>query len=368
MPKEPMYIAESKMDFHQRAVWNLQFDESYIVVGCAGSGKSCLALLKIKALAEMNKQPFYLVTLVRSLVEYLRNEMGSNNLPRESVITHEEWTTKKVTPWCAQYFKIPDENRVIHGKPNFLLVDECQDLSIEEISKLRSACQGIFLYGDDEQQIMAFGSRVPTSIGAIREKLKLPVYRLQLNYRLPKPVAEFAQEISGSASLKDHCKNERGGKPFMVKVPQKERAKKILFLSDNQHYEDVGVLCRTDDEVQKVVNSLRETDRTASARYDNNGSYEYINQNSRFKVMNFHQAKGQQFEAVFLLLSDSDAKIDANEKDKHWQYDRNLLYVGVTRTYHALYIFYEDSLPDMLRPIPLILYHSELDSQQIVQV
>lgn len=358
MPKQQMYIAEATVDDEQREILNKKFEHSHIVAGCAGSGKSCLALLRIKMLAEMDAQPFYLVTFVRSLVEYLRCELRANDMPGECIVTQKEWSQGFITNWCGAKFGIPEQNRQLSREPNYLLVDECQDLPLDVIQKMKEMTRKtIFLYGDDEQQIMGFLDRHPATITQIGTKLNIPIYKLRLNYRLPKKVAAFAQEISGSADLEKHCKNADGEKPYVIRIPhQKDQVEAIIALSNQNHYDDVGILCRTDSQVRSIVQLLRETESSVSARYDIGGSYEYLGNTTRFRVMNTHQAKGQQFEAVFLLMEDN------------VQYESNVVYVAVTRTYHALYVFFHNDLPAILRNIPLDRYRtslSELDAPLI---
>ena len=355
-----MYIAESTVHDEQREILNKRLDHSHIVAGCAGSGKSCLALLRIKMLEAMGAQPYYLVTFVRSLVEYLRWELRANDMPGECVVTQEEWSNGLITSWCAAKFGIPEQKRQLSREPNYLLVDECQDLPLDIIRSMKEMTRKtIFLYGDDEQQIMGFLNRHPAKITQIGAELRLPIYKLRLNYRLPKKVAAFAQEISGGADLERHCMNADGDKPYVIRLPrQEDRINTIISLCDQNHFDDVGILCRTDEQVFSIYCALREKVNSVSARYDVDGRFEYLKNDTRFRVMNCHQAKGQQFEAVFLLLEDN------------IQYDSNVLYVAVTRTYLALYVLYQNVLPTVLRHIPLDRYRtslSELDSP-LVQV
>ena len=356
-----MYIAESKVDHEQRDILNKKLDHSHLVVGCAGSGKSCLALLRIKMLSEMKDSgPYYLVTFVRSLVEYLRQELRVNKLPGECVVTHKEWTEGRITPWCGRHFNIPAGRWQLNRIPNYLLVDECQDLPLEAIRQMRQATQkAIFLYGDDEQQIMDFTERQPANVTQIGRELNLPTYRLRLNYRLPKKVARFAQEVSGSPDLEVHCRNEDGNKPYVIRVDAQNRVQLITELANRNHYEEIGILCRSDEQVKHTYEDLLKRGMDVSARYNvADGKFKYLHHKTRFKVMNFHQAKGQQFEAVFLWLEDN------------VQYDPKVLYVGITRTYHSLYVMYERTLPGPLHGIPLALYRSDLAEldQPLVQV
>lgn len=360
MPKKSMYIAEATIDDEQREILNKQIDHSHIVQGCAGSGKSCLALLRVKMLATHNAGPFYLVTFVRNLVEYLRKELRDNDIPGERVITHTEWGNGIITEWMGNRFGIAPEHRQISREPNYLLVDECQDLSLDEIRRLKQAARtAIFLYGDDEQQIMSFRTN-PARIKQIGVELNVPIYRLRFNYRLPKKVASFAQEISGSGDLEKHCMNSDGDKPYVISMPTRDQQiATIVSLKDQNHYDEVGILCRTEPQVVEVFRQLQARGVSVSARYSlDDGNFSYIDPLTTFKVMNYHQAKGQQFEAVFLMLEDEA------------QCDRNLLYVGVTRTYHALYIIYQHVLPELLRSIPLDRYRSTLTEMDapLVQV
>jgi len=350
MSKKSMYFAEATAAPEQRAIIDKKMDHSYIVRGCAGSGKSYLALLKIKMLADMNTGDYYLITLVRNLVEYLRNELCANGISAENLITHYEWNHRERSASYARRYGIPQDKRNIIANPSYLLVDECQDLEIGELMALKDAVkEHIFLYGDDEQQIMEFAGRNPAMIDRIASTLDLPIYSLIFNYRLPKKVASFAQEISGNPQLENHCKEEAGEKPYVVKVSSlEEQIDMILDLKENKNYEDVGILCKTDNMVSEIVGALKGRNADVSGKYSLNDAFSHINPASTYKVMNYHQAKGRQFEAVFMLLEDDDI-------------ETNVLYVGITRTYRALYILYETQLPAIIRSIPKKFYRRRLD-------
>jgi DNA helicase IV len=46
----PIYVDAGKLDLNQRGIYNLKLDAKFIVKGCAGSGKTSLALLRMKQL------------------------------------------------------------------------------------------------------------------------------------------------------------------------------------------------------------------------------------------------------------------------------------------------------------------------------
>lgn len=84
-----MYVSVSDIqhDTDQVRVYNLKKDKRYIVDGCAGSGKSSLALLLLqRILAESGEQddvptPVYYVTTVHELVESVRQQFTSFTPP-----------------------------------------------------------------------------------------------------------------------------------------------------------------------------------------------------------------------------------------------------------------------------------------------
>ena len=78
------------------------------------------------------------------------------------------------------------------------------------------------------------------------------------------------------------------------------------------------------------------------------------------QIMTCHQAKGLQFEAVFLL----------SWPDLKDELEVNCYYVAVTRTYNSLFVFYTDRLPSVVDNIPREYYNNSLASSQenILQV
>ena len=55
MPKRSFYVKDSELDDYQVKIINKRTDNSFIVKGCAGSGKSILALWKAKKIQNEGK-------------------------------------------------------------------------------------------------------------------------------------------------------------------------------------------------------------------------------------------------------------------------------------------------------------------------
>ena len=56
MAKRSFYVKDTELDDYQFKVINKKTDNSYIVKGCAGSGKSILALWKAKQIQDEQKK------------------------------------------------------------------------------------------------------------------------------------------------------------------------------------------------------------------------------------------------------------------------------------------------------------------------
>ena len=71
MAKRSFYVKDSELDDYQVKVINKKTDNSYIVKGCAGSGKSILALWKAKQIQEGGKGSYLYVVYTKALRQYM---------------------------------------------------------------------------------------------------------------------------------------------------------------------------------------------------------------------------------------------------------------------------------------------------------
>lgn len=78
MAKRSFYVKDSELDDYQVKVINKKTDNSYIVKGCAGSGKSILALWKAKQIQDEHKGTFLYVVYTKSLRQYMKDNAEAN--------------------------------------------------------------------------------------------------------------------------------------------------------------------------------------------------------------------------------------------------------------------------------------------------
>lgn len=378
----PIYVEVGKLNLQQHAIYDARNDAKFIVKGCAGSGKTTLALLRIKQLlaneSADGQTPFYYVAFVRELVECMRREI--EQLPdietkfNDYAITYENWSNGVITDWVRQEFGIrarpnmciPDYKRgftntiiKVNKQPEYLFVDECQDFEIEDIeSFMKGAQKGIVFYGDEDQHIMTWRGRRPVTIQTIRDRFNLPIHELIFNYRLPEEIAKFAEQLGGRADLHRHCKSLYHEKPFMIRVKDKNDANAFMMKRiSNFGLQDVGIAYTENEQVRDAYGALAQGlgRKHVSASWNikpaasNEKPREGVHWSHLYptpvKIMTYEKIKGQQFETVFLFVS---GELSAEMVKR--------FYVGVTRAERFLYVLYTDPMPSVLRQVPEALY------------
>lgn len=335
MAKRSFYVKDSELDDYQVKVINKKTDNPYIVKGCAGSGKSILALWKAKQIQDEQRGSFLYIVFTKALMQYMADGIKQVGILQDNVDYHWNW--------------------VKAGSPSadYIIVDEAQDFSIEDIELFRTkAKKALLLYGDSAQQLYTFIKNKRTvSIEDIQYFTKFPVEQLVFNHRLPKKIARVAQYFnSENDDLVERCLIEGTEKPKILKYASVEKQyDAIISLIQNKHMEDVGILFRTNDEVERAYTYFTEHGMNVEAKYGRFMDLDFNSDNP--KIMTYHSSKGLQFEHVFI------PECTTEDED-----NRPPLYVAVTRTYSSLYIMHSGNLSSLFDGIPTNLYDTNLTS------
>lgn len=411
-----MYVSVSDImrDPDQTTVYNLQTDRRYIVEGCAGSGKSSLALLLLQKIlanlgeADETPTPVYYVTTAHELVECVRQQFALFDSPpryNDYAITggradggdaQSMWASQRISdlqrknqdptgPYVinsrrcmlsrrevqGEYRTFINEDIRINHTPDYLLIDEAQDFnraSIEDF--LKSARKGCVFYGDDTQSIMGFNN--PMHLRDIEVLLKarygetgtgnrVIIYRytLKRNWRLSREIAAFAQALPNGVSDPDlltRCRGEYHEKPVLCQ--KNSEADMIEYIRARAikatHDDDVGIILRTNEEVYTFFDMLKGMGNV-SARYN------------KVRVTD-----GESEWEEYDYLRDTPVKIMTYENAKGQQFrdvflvgsndilrDKeglNRFYVGVTRAERYLRILYSGQKPTFLQNVDPDLY------------
>lgn len=333
-------IKESELDDDQIKVLTATLDKSCIVSGCAGSGKSVLALIKAQRIQKERGNDYEIIVYTKALCRYMESGRKALGLNNPFYYLH-KWKRS----WCDK-------------QADYIIVDEIQDFTSEEIQEfINAARKNFFFFGDTAQSIYD-GFKVTVALKDIHYLLpqgnKPKESKLYNNYRLPIQVARFVQYVGvGLDPFEENTYKNAGGDDSIPHVLQYkspiEQIKAIKRIIGDR-LTDVAILLPLNEQVKEVGKILTSLEVNYEQKY-NNKDPEKAKDNLEFdtsnlKLMTYHSAKGLQFETVFLpLLETSDVEAK-----------RKALYVAMTRTYKQLYIMYSGNLPNVLANIPAELY------------
>jgi len=341
MPKRSFYVKDSELDDYQVKIINKRTDDSFIVKGCAGSGKSILALWKAKQIQNEGRGTYQFIVFTKALMQYMSDGVHQVGINANNVDYHWHWENRKGAP-----------------EADYIIVDEAQDFSKEDILKFKSkARKALLLYGDSAQQLYKFiQNKTTVSMEEIQRITDYEMEQLVFNHRLPKKIARLAQYISNTKDdLEGRCKNEGVEMPKILKYNTfNTQLNAIAEIIKNRNFEDVGILFRHNEDVKKAYDYLSAKGLNVEAKYEDrtdwrNGKMSLNFNSENPKLITYHSSKGLQFEAVFVpecTCSDND--------------DRNPLYVAITRTYQSLYIMHSGNLSHFFDIIPTNLYEKSL--------
>lgn len=345
MAKKDWMIIESELDEDQIKVLMATNDKSCLVSGCAGSGKSVLALIKAQRIQKEKGNNYQIIVYTKALCNYM-------NAGRETLGLHNDF-----------YYHWQWENRLGCPSSDYVIVDEIQDFTREEIQEFINATnKNFFFFGDTAQSIYQ-GLKKTMPVNGINrlfsyenEPKNFALYR---NYRLPIPAERVAQYIGLDLDAFDEktYKSEETAIPkFICYNSFNDQIKAIAKIIQRGTLSDVGILLPHNEDVREVSTLLNSLGLNHEAKYKDEEDWHNSVNNLDFttsnpKVMTYHSAKGLQFEAVFLpgispLSDDSDRKIS----------EQKALYVAMTRTYRYLYVMYSGFLPAPLNKVPSNLY------------
>lgn len=347
MPKRDFYVKEEELDDYQVKIINKRTDSSFIVKGCAGSGKSILALWKAKQIQE-NGNSFLFVIFTKALKQYMKDGIAQIGLSANNVENYNQcfFWSKDSGIWKQGDWK--------KGKFDYLIVDEAQDFSKEDILLFKDkAKKALLLYGDSAQQLYKFFTdKTAISMDDMAYITRFPTEQLVFNHRLPKKIARLAERINNeNDDLENRCRKEGVELPKILRYSSlNTQLDNIAEIIKNRNFEDVGILLRNNADVKKVADYLTSKGIKVEAKVNDNVELDFNSSNP--KIMTYHSSKGLQFEAVFLpecMASDTD--------------DRNPLYVAITRTYQSLYIMHSGNLSSFFDAVPTNLYESSLTTE-----
>ena len=312
-----------------------------IVQGGAGTGKSLLALEKVRESSAREKKVLYLC-FNRNMAEYARNSLKDSDNSYITISTFHALIMKSINEasvfdlntkdLCKRYIESMPE----HSKYDYLVIDEAQDLMLTEVLDvlnefvLNGIAKGnwvVFL--DHNQNIFNKSGEYDFAIEYLRELSNPVVYSLNYNCRNTEQIALRTAALSlvpPAKKLKISgpnvvAKNYENQLDFVSKF-KKEVASVI---AGGVSPKDIVILSR-----KKLKNSmLSDVDTVCNLKLiEKENSLEYHNGTLRYYTIQSY--KGLEANIVFLV------DIDGFGDDQ----SRFLNYVAMSRAKLLLYVFY----------------------------
>lgn len=333
MAKEAWYINESELDDYQVPIIQKKMSNSFVVKGCAGSGKTVLALWKAREINDSNLGTYYVIVYTKALRQFINDGINEIGLSQSRVIHFEQW------------------KRLGNPSADFVIIDEVQDFTKEELDILQKSAQKAFiLFGDTAQQIYKGLKPNLMSMEDIAFHTKLPLEQLVLNHRLPKKIARVAEYVNSTGdTLESRCTKEGANKPFIIEASNwNEQLNFIKNTIEERGYTDVGILFPRNKDVKLADEFFKQIGFGVESKYDinypDNVKFNLNFHSDNPKLLTYHSSKGLQFEAVFIPMIGVDTLNGESE---------NPLYVALTRTYQDLFVIKSN---DKLNEIPSTLF------------
>ena len=354
MPKQNFFVNEDELDDYQVQVQMRKIDRSMIVSGCAGSGKSILALWKANDISKLQaNQTFIFIVFTKALIKFMKDgikyinetkKIGEPKLEENNFVYYEDWKRK--------------------GCPSadFIIVDEVQDFTREEISQFKKATKkAFFFWGDTAQSIYPKKKGIPTQdLLSIASEAGILPELLALNHRLKRKVARLAAFLTSDDELVNRCRKEGTALPWILRYKTlEEQLDTAMQQIKNRQITDAAILFPTNPMVIKAYEYLKKKGHSVEAKFDDKQDFSNSKLDLNFdsdnpKLMTYHSAKGLQFEAVFLPECDLPEVMGVKP-----------LYVATTRTYEYLYIMYSNKLSRFFDAVPNNLYSTSLEEARI---
>ncbi|MBQ8531400.1 MAG: ATP-binding domain-containing protein [Parabacteroides sp.] len=352
MAKKDWMIKESELDEDQIQVLMATHEKSCVVTGCAGSGKSALALIKAGRIQKEKGNNYKIIVFTKALCRYM-------NAGKEAL---------KLTNDFFYYWDW--KNHYNAPSADYIIVDEIQDFTKEEIEEFISASEKAFFFFGDTAQSIYGGFKTTFPVEKIQnlvpQNKRFKTFDLYRNYRLPIPVARLVQYIGIDLDGYDEniYKSRENQIPKLLQYENiEEQAKSIVEIIKRYSLTDVGILLPYNDDVLIFHRLFNEYGLNHEIKYEDKqcwtnriDSLNFTTENP--KVMTYHSAKGLQFETVFIPNIRELNMLRMEQEQK-------ALYVAMTRTYRDLYIMYSGNLPSHLSEsvIPKELYETSLTKE-----
>jgi len=364
------WLARKDLDRDQNLVISLPVDESAQITGPPGCGKTNLLLLRANYYYLQGLRNICILTLTRSLTDFIKTGADQYDFPTEKITTIKEWQIAFLRqfgePIPASIGDFGKDRAALGEAVNALidrrgltklyqaiLLDEAQDCLPSEVDAFAKVAERIFCSADERQKIY----RGPNSLLALQGHIKHNIaltYHYRNGLNICKIADAIAKENKAYRALSATSNYNEKANPSTVE------SFRLGTLTDQVNAvidrlgiqmaafpkEFIGVLVPKVETMGKVWQEISASRFGRSATLIHGSSDDPPSVARPILVSSFHAAKGFEFRAAHLLACEELSKFSLN---------RNMAYTAVTRAKTSLTLYYSKPLLGYLeRAIDLV--------------
>ncbi|SCZ31986.1 MULTISPECIES: AAA family ATPase [Burkholderia] len=347
---EIFWVSESNLDPDQtQAVQGIGVDESFLLRGPAGSGKTNILLLRAKWFTLKAKSHLQLVVFTKSLKVFLQSGCAQYKLSPDIVVTGVQFFRSLLDENGIEYELTKDfevDRAMLAGKAkalieakdikqiyDALLVDEAQDYTDTELYVFRRLANRLVLAADSRQSIY----KSTHSPGYLENLVGDKVVTLEYHYRSGLKICNVADAILRDPvnypPVSDQCLYDETARPSLIDSHacgsfDAQISEILLRLPDQLKLypqQRIGVLFPKNEQKQAFLTALE-----SSA----------IGPEQRIWVDTLHGSKGWEFVATHIGGCEALPKMGPAQK--------RLIYTGILRARTSVSLYYSGNLPGYL--------------------
>ncbi|WP_180124903.1 UvrD-helicase domain-containing protein [Rhodoferax sp. BLA1] len=344
------WINDKDLDKEQgRAVQNIGIDESFLIRGPAGSGKTNILLLRAKRLVLKKLSNLKVIVFTSSLRDFVRLGCAQYGVPPEIATTGIRLFRDLLDEYGVSYSLTKDfevDRNLLAGKAkalldshgientfDSLLVDEAQDYTDTELLVLRKLTKRLVLVADTRQSIY----KMTHTPGVLEQLVGDNVVNLKYHYRSGLHICKVADGILKDSknfpAIAAESKYDEKSKPSSVVIVRcdgfDEQIAAILKKLGPQlnlyPTEHIGVLFPKKEQCVAFEKFLADSSLVDKGRIWSD---------------TLHGGKGWEFRAVHIGGCEALYRMGATQK--------RLVYTGVLRAKTSVSLYYTGSVPGYL--------------------
>lgn len=354
------WLQSADLDDDQRAVIDLPIENDCLVIGPPGSGKTNLLLLRAGFLGKSGHKNYSIITFTRVLKEFLASGASNYEVAADNAKTYFSWARQILSENGINVNEggTFDETRasLLKGLSNisdtvdrssvvdFILIDEVQDYTQEEIQTIRKFTKYIYAVGDSKQRIHVSDD----TIKGIRDSF-LQIRDLKFHYRNGIKICRLADgilnQVDEPGSMEATSQYSEIEMPSSVKLHTcaslDEQVNKMLPIIENQLLaypdEKIGVLVPKKQDLETVISKLQSSHLVKKCMFQIENNYSQFDKQKRIITGTVHSTKGMEFRACHLLSAETVKKFGASQK--------KMAFTACTRAKTSLNVYHTENLP-----------------------